>query len=262
MSTKSTPFVPTAQNIAIANDIVKSLEHLSLVRENWEQTTFKKANESLYDLLAQCLEVFNAKFVNGTKADQHTLRQELITRLTALNVKTQKNSPTLNLFVRFVFCSDRKRAHGYSYVLNAALSHDISSTQLPSWIAQEGGIEEIKRKMVQSEKAQAQQEKRKRARETAEEMIVEANINPLATLSIEGLHSNDLNILLAMGDANGDFNVTYVLTEVSDGLYKALLKQAAKQIATQQDEEDALMAEADKLKPKQSANDEQMKKAA
>ena len=100
-------FAPSALNIAVAESIVQSLDGLSLARENWEQTAFKKSNEGLYDLLAQCLDVFETKFVKGTKDDQKTLRQELISRLTEMKVKTQKNSPTLNLFVRFVFCSDR-----------------------------------------------------------------------------------------------------------------------------------------------------------
>lgn len=117
MSKQAKTFAPSAMNIAVAESIVQSLDALSLARDNWEQTTFKKANEGLYDLLSQCLAVFETKFIKGTKDDQRTLRSELIARLSEKKIKTQKNSPTLTLFVRFVFSSDRKRAHGYSYVL-------------------------------------------------------------------------------------------------------------------------------------------------
>jgi hypothetical protein len=263
MNKQTKAFAPTALNIAVADSIVQSLDALSLARENWEQTTFKKANEGLYDLLAQSLEVFETKFVKATKDDQKTLRQEVIDRLTLMKVKTQKNSPTLSLFVRLVFCSDRKRAHGYGYVLNAAISQGINATQLPEWIVNQGGIEEIKRKMVQSDEAKTRQEKRKQAKDTAEQLIAEAHVNPLATVSVDGFSPAKLNIMLAVGDVSGNFNVTYVLTEVSDGLYNALLKQAAKQIVAKQDEDDAVTAEAAKLKPQQHAsNDQQMKKAA
>jgi hypothetical protein len=263
MSNQAKPFAPSAMNIAVADSIVQSLDALSMARDSWEQTTFKKANEGLYDLLSQCLAVFETKFIKGTKDDQRTLRSELIARLSEKKIKTQKNSPTLTLFVRFVFSSDRKRAHGYSYVLNAAISHEVTAAQLPQWIVSEGGIEEIKRKMVQSDEAKARQEKRKQAKETAEQMIVEAQVNPLATVSVDGFSPAKLNIMLAVGDVSGNFNVTYVLTEVSDGLYNALLKQAAKQIVAKQDEDDAVTAEAAKLKPQQHAsNDQQMKKAA
>lgn len=263
MSKQVKTFAPSALNLAVADSIVQSLDGLSLARENWEQTAFKKANEGLYDLLAQCLDVFETKFVKGTKDDQRTLRSELICRLSELKIKTQMNSPTLNLFVRFVFCSDRKRAHGYSYVLNAAISHEITAANLPAWIASEGGIEQIKRMMVQSDEAKARQAKRKQAKETAEQLIVEAQINPLATVSVDGFTPKQRNIMLAVGDVNGDFNVTYVLTEVSDALYNALLKQAAKKIVEEQDKDDAITAEAAKHKPQQqAANDPKVRKAA
>lgn len=262
MSKQAKSSFPSVQNTAFANSIVQSLDALSIARENWEQTAFKKANEGLYDLLAQCLEVFESKFVKGTKDDQKALRKEVIARLKESKVKTQVNSTTLSLFVRFVFCSDRKRAHGYSYVLNAALSHEVNAQQLPKWIVAEGGIEEIKRKMVQSDEAKARQEKRKQAKETAEQQIVEAQVNPLATVAVEGFMPQQRNILLAVGDVNGNFNVTYVLTEVSDGLYSALLKQAAKQIVTEQEKDDAVTVEASSYKTINAANDAAMKKAA
>ena len=262
MSKQVKPFAPSAVNIAFANSIVQSLDALSLARENWEQTAFKKANEGLYDLLAQCLDVFKSKFIEAKKEDQKTLRSELISRLNEKKIKTQMNSPTLSLFVRFVFCSDRKRAHGYSYVLNAAISYDINAGQLPQWIVDQGGIEEIKRKMVQSTEAKARQEKRKKAKETAEQMIVEAQVNPLATVTIDGFMPQQRNIMLAVADVNGNFNVTYVLTEVSDSLYNALLKQAAKKIVETDDAENALITEATKLKKRSAANDQVMDKAA
>jgi hypothetical protein len=255
-------FAPSALNIAVADAIVQSLDGLSMARENWEQTTFKKANDGLYDLLSQCLDVFETKFIKGSKDGQKTLRSELISRLNEMKVKTQKNSPTLSLFVRYVFCSDRKRAHGYSYVLNAAISHGVNSHQLPQWIVNQGGIEEIKRKMVQSDEAKTRQEKRKQAKDTAEQLIAEAHVNPLATVVVDGFAPQQRNIMLAVGDVNGNFNVTYVLTEVSDSLYNALLKQAAKKIVEADDEENAVTTEAANLMNRSAANDQIIDKAA
>lgn len=158
--------------------------------------------------------------------------------------------------MRFVFSSDRKRAHGYSYVLNAAISHEVTAAQLPQWIVSEGGIEEIKRKMVQSDEAKARQEKRTQAKDTAEQLIAEAHVNPLATVAVDGFVPKQRNIMLAVGDVNGKFNVTYVLTDVSDSLYNALLKQAAKKIVEADEQDNALMTEASKLKIRPAANDQ------
>lgn len=262
MSKQTKTFTPSAMNIAVANTIVQSLDALSMARDNWEQTTFKKANEGLYDLLSQCLAVFESKFIKGSKDEQKTLRSELISRLNEKKIKTQMNSQTLNLFIRYVFCSDRKRAHGYSYVLNAAISYDINASQLPQWIVNQGGIEEIKRKMVQSDEAKERQAKRTKAKETAEQLIAEAHVNPLTTIALEGFMPQERNIMLAVGDVNGNFNVTYVLTEVSDSLYNALITQAAKKIVETDDAENALMTEAAKLKKRPAANDQVMDKAA
>lgn len=262
MSKQAKTFTPSAMNIAVADTIVQSLDALSLVRENWEQTTFKKANEGLYDLLAQCLDVFQQKFVKGSKDDQRTLRNELVSRLKDMNIKTLTTSTVLGMFVRFVFRSDRKRAHGYSYVLSAAISQGINATQLPKWIVDQGGIEEIKRNAVKSVEANERKAKRELAEDTAKQLIDEAQINPLATVAVDGFVPQKRNIMLAVGDVNGNFNVTYVLTDVSDTFYNALLKQAARKIVETNEKDAAVMTEAAKLKNRPAANDQKIKKAS
>lgn len=256
MSKQTKTFTPSALNTAFATSIVQSLDALSIARDNWEQTAFKKANEGLYDLLAQCLDVFNSNFIEAKKDDQRALRSELISRLNEKNIKTQKNSTVLGMFVRFVFCSDRKRAHGYSNVLSAAISHGINAAQLPAWITEQGGIEEIKRNAVKSVEAIERKAKRELAKDTAEQLIAEAHVNPLVTVAVDGFVAQPRNIMLAVGDASGNFNVTYVLTEVSDSLYNALLKQAAKKIVEADEQDNALTTEASKLKKRSAANDQ------
>jgi hypothetical protein len=132
---------PTAANLAYANLLISQLDGLVSKRKQWETTDYKKANEGLYSLLASCLEVFKSKFVDADDSDKKTLRSDLTARLTAEGVRVQRNTTTLTMFVRFVFGSDRKRAHGYTYVLKAAISYDVTAANLPSWIVEQGGIE-------------------------------------------------------------------------------------------------------------------------
>lgn len=258
---KQSALATSVQNTAFANTIVKTLDALSVARQNWEATSYKKANEGLYDLLSQCLAVYQDNFVKASDVDRKALRAELSEKLKASGVRVQVNSPTLNLFVRFVFSSDRKRAHGYAYVLTAAISHEVKSADLAAWILGAGGIEEIKRKMIKSEEAIARQEKNAEAKLAAEASIEEAKVVPLATIGIEGFMPSERNILLTVGNVNGDFNVTYVLTDVSDSLYSALLKQAAKQIVNEQQREDNMSSEIARTSNK-AANANQIKKAA
>ena len=64
-SAQAAPQVTTVLS-AHSNSIVQQLDALSTKRQAWEVTDFKKANEGLYNLLGECLDVFNGKFVNAS----------------------------------------------------------------------------------------------------------------------------------------------------------------------------------------------------
>ena len=147
----------SADNLAFAKTIVQQLDVLSVRRKEWEATDYKKANDGLYALLGECLGVFNERFVSGTDDDKKALRISLVQRLQADGVRVVKTSTTLTMLARFVFNSDRKRAQGYSYVLAAAVSHGIQTSEFAEWVVKQGGIEEVKRLMVKSEKSKTKQ---------------------------------------------------------------------------------------------------------
>jgi len=56
---------PTAENLLFASTIVQQLDGLAVRRKEWETTDYKKANDGLYALLADCLSVYQARFVKG-----------------------------------------------------------------------------------------------------------------------------------------------------------------------------------------------------
>lgn len=256
-------FVPTIQNRSFATSIVQSLDALSLARDEWEKNAFKKANEGLYDLLGKCHDTYLTKFVNADKGDMKTLRSELVERLTYMGVRCTKQSTTLTLLVRFVFACDRNRASTYGKVIAAAVQANVAPSMLPAWIADKKGIEEIKKENLISEEAKERQQKREVAKMTAEGQIKEAEINPLATVSIDGFTASKQSILLCAGNGNGDFNVTYVLTEVPESLFKALIKSAAKVIVKEDEKDDALSIEKQELQGNpEAANEQQLNKAA
>ena len=219
-------FVPSATNLAFASTIVQTLDGLSQKRITWEATDFKKANDGLYHLLGECLDAYLEKFVNASDDDRKTLRRELTTLLKAAGVTTQRNTTTLNMFVRYVFGSDRKRAHGYAYVLAAAVSHDITGAALPEWIRQSQGIEEIKRKMVKSPEAIARESLMVTAKAQVKAEIEMATITPLAQvdLALTGQYA----VLLAMPNSNGTTSIIGALPEINSALFNELLKRMAR----------------------------------
>ena len=224
---KKDVFTPSASDTAFANSSVQTLDGLVERRKQWEANDYKKANEGLYALLADCLGLFNEKFMKADTTGQKALRIELTAKLKADGVKVQKTTPTLTMFVRYVFSSDRKRAHGYSYVLKAAISHEIAAKDLADYIVAEGGIEEVKRKMVVKEATlvkRAAVESAKVAVKTAAEL---ASVTPLASVPLAGVSGN-YAVLLAQPTPDGMVNIVSVLSDVKDKLVETLFAQMAK----------------------------------
>ena len=224
---KNAVFTPSAADTAFAKTSVQTLDGLVTRRKQWEATDYKKANDGLYALLADCLAVFNEKFMKADATGQKALRIDLTSKLKAGGVKVQKTTPTLTMFVRYVFGSDRKRAHGYAYVLKAAISHDVAAKDLAGYIVQEGGIEEVKRKMVLSEESLAKRAAVDSAKVSVKAAAELASVTPLATVPLAGV-TGDYVVLLAQPTPDGMVNIISVLSDVKDTLVETLFAQIAK----------------------------------
>ncbi len=251
------PFVPSDNNIAYANATVQQLDLLVADRKNWESTLYKKSNEALYGLMAKCKQTYEDKFENAkSDDDRKAIRLEIAHRLTADGIKVQKNSTTLTMFVRYVFGSDRKRAHGYAYVLKAAISHGIRADGLVKFITEAGGIEEIKRKMVASEKAIANKEKREKAFGLVKTKAELHELSPLASLDMPIVNNRTpYVVLVAKPMNNGKTHVVALLKNASEVLVNVLYKHIAKGDLDAQEEQEFLDKEMAGLKGKKAAND-------
>lgn len=224
-------FVPTKENLAFSGALVTQLDGLVAKRKQWEATDYKKANEGLYSLLASCLDVFNSKFITADDNSKKTLRGELTARLTAGGVRVQRNTTTLTMFVRFVFGSDRKRAHGYTYVLKAAISYDVSAANLPSWIVEQGGIEEVRRQMVISEEAKQRKADLANAQTQVKASIEQAAVTPLAQVRLSGV-SGEYALLLAKPSPDGTVSIVGVISDINEAFYNSCLLKMARVKAT------------------------------
>ncbi len=217
----------TSTNVAFAGSIVQQLDVLSVRRKEWEATDYKKANDGLYALLAECLDIFNARFVNAKDEEKIELRRSLIQRLQLDGVRVVKTSTTLTMLARYVFNSDRKRAQGYGYVLAAAVSHNVDAKNFSAWVVDQGGIEEIKRLMVKKPESIAKQEAVKAATESVKGDLELNALQPLAHVSIKGLTGN-YAVLLVKPNADGGADVVGTLNEANDALINALIQRMAK----------------------------------
>ncbi len=241
-----TVFIASTTNVAFSNSALATLNGLRERRITWEATDYKKANEGLYALLADCLDLFNSKFVTATDDDRKTLRGDLEVKLKADGLKVQRNTTTLTMFVRYVFGNDRKRAHAYTYVIKAAISHDVKAAALATYIADEGGIEEIKRKMVIKEETLIKRAELAKAQEAVVADLEVAKIKPLASVKLGNI-KGDYAVLVAKPNVNGDTDIIGVLGDVNEALYNALLKKLAKQHVEVTAEKTAMATEVNDL---------------
>jgi len=246
---------------AFVGSIVQQLDALSKRRDNWERTDFKKANDGLYALLADCLGLYETQFLTVDVAHRKALRDGLVAKLKTAGVKVQKNTTTLTMLVRYVFCSDRKRAHGYACVLTAALAEKVAAVDLPGFIAKAGGIEEIKRSMVKSAEALAKQEQIKQAKSEVEAEIELAQMAPLAQVQIAGL-TGDYVVLLAKPGVDGTTTILGCLSDVNEALVNALLGRMAKQRVAADAEKAQLGKEVKDMLAGGASNDAKAQKAA
>jgi hypothetical protein len=254
-------FVPSKDNLLFSGVIVSDLDSLVTKRKQWEITDYKKANEGLYSLLASCLDVFAAKFVDADLDNRKTLRSELSNKLRADGIRVQSNTTTLTMFVRFVFGSDRKRAHGYTYVLKAAISHGVTAANLPSWILEQGGVEEIKRKTIVSEKALAKRAELSIAKAEVTAGIEQASLAPLAQIPLSAV-TGDYAMLLARPNPNGMVSIVGVLCDVEEAFFNAMLIKMAKQKASSNAESKAMAQEGTDLLATTAANESTQQRLA
>lgn len=104
----------------------------------WNSGAYKSANDQLYDLLADTYELY-LQIVTG----DHDTRKQFNNLLKDRKVSFQDNTPIQTRVVRLVFSIDRKRAHTYANVLRLARLENKKKDELPSWIREFGGVQEV-----------------------------------------------------------------------------------------------------------------------
>lgn len=249
-------FEPSAENLKFSASIVSQLDGLIKRRIQWEATDYKKSNDSLYLLLGDTSGIYKTRFVDASKSDQKTLRMELVTRLKADGIKVQTNTTTLTMLTRFVFGSDRKRAHGYATVLLAAAQEKIDPKNLPNWIKEQGGVEEIKRNMIKSEEALKRQEERKNATLKVKGNAEKAVLKPIGLTELTS-HSKygEFAVLVGKPNEKGVIRIVAALANANKKLVESLYKQIAKETLLEDKEDSALDGEVARLRKTKPAND-------
>lgn len=141
-----------ATNNVVSNDVlqlpkqpvlnVNILEGLEQKRIEWEDGAYRKSNAELYGILADCL---SHSLPLNSKAEAKARLTALDNFHKARGYQKRENMPLSTKVIRAVFGNiDRRRTSVYSLVLRAALQAKVSPCDLPDWIIEAGGVEEIR----------------------------------------------------------------------------------------------------------------------
>ena len=193
----------TLTPLAVAQPLTKVLADLETERVNWEEGVYRTSNLALYAVLAKCLAIAQAD--TPELAKQRNAGLEAFYKLRGYSYK--KDAPPATRVVKAVFGNvDRRRLSTYSLVLREAIKQKVLAMQLPEWIEQNGGIQEIR--LSQSATFVKPAAKVERARQTFDTLPELASVKSEAlTLLADGDFMGECCVFIAEQAANGSFIV-------------------------------------------------------
>ena len=143
--------VPAALNVSsvVLNDSnTKSnvpanieLSSMEAKRIAWETGVYRTSNQALYQVLAECLAYSGELPVSMAKLRTAAL----VTFYKERGYRYKDDAPLVTRVVRAVFGDvNRRRISTYSLVLRQAQKENVAYADLPAWIEERGGIQEIR----------------------------------------------------------------------------------------------------------------------
>lgn len=131
-------------------------------RKSWEAGTYAASNAELYAILGDCLDLYNALKSDSAKA------KGLAAHLTACGHTVKSNTSLELRIVRLIFIEPgmetklANRMFTYARAVKVAADAGITGANMPAFIAEQNGIDEIRRtsssNQTAAENAKVQQE--------------------------------------------------------------------------------------------------------
>jgi hypothetical protein len=128
----------------------KQLEHLEAERKNWESNELAASHTRLYSILSKCYAFYlKMKSSETSKEVRVRMSEGLEAFIKGRGLRTLAGTHDMNRVVKAVFGEDRRRVSAYSLALRVALDSNVGKTpiavaKLAAWIAEQGGVEEIR----------------------------------------------------------------------------------------------------------------------
>jgi hypothetical protein len=209
-----------------------ALKQLHDKRTTWQNGTYKRSNDELYGILAEC----HTLLVQLRGAIK--LRKKLNEAIEAAGYTVRSNTSIELKVVRAVFGVENKRIQAYVRVLQLAKTDMPKGWTLPEWIEEHGGIEEVRRK---PKAGPTEAERAKQYREYAEEKLANAEHIGKRFAPDDSLQPDDggdyaYTVALVRVDADGKASLVFGTNK--NALVKAVITEAGKTLAERKAEDD------------------------
>lgn len=150
-------------NKTLVLSLIAEADVVAKEHETYHEEFVVSANDTLYKILANMLQVCIDVDASG---EVERVVKEMRSKLKSdYGIKTQANSRTSSIVVRYIVRSSRKTAHVYGRVIEVAMANSISPEQLPDFIRDRGGIEEIRLSVTNAEEKKAESDRWANARD-------------------------------------------------------------------------------------------------
>ena len=209
-----------------------ALRRLHDKRTSWQNGVYKRSNDELYGILAECHTLL-VQLRGEVK-----LRKKLNEAIEAAGYKVRSNTSIELKVVRAVFGVENKRIEAYVRVLQLAKAEMPKGWTLPEWIEEHGGIEEVRRKPKAGPSAA---DRAKQYRELAEAKLpnakkIAARFKPDNSLQPDDGGDYAYSVALVRVDADGKASLVFGTNK--NALVKAVITEAGKTLAERKAEDD------------------------
>ena len=197
--------------VAKAQSVSDTIKSLVVERKSWENGAYKKSNEQLYALLGKCYEL--SFKLRGAEKEAKAARADFEELCEQKGYRFTESTHMLTKLVKYVFDGiDRRRVSAYSLVLRVALSENKLAADIPAFITNGGGVEEIRRRASPTAKTPKQKAALgKQALEGKEITVLrDAALTQLARQADSGIGDSVVAILTQQED--GSFIVQHLVT--------------------------------------------------
>ena len=187
--------------------IAEAIDHLVEKRVDWERHELQRSNDVLYGMLQHCYMLNNAMI--GSDGMAKNLRKGLGNYIDTKGYKFTESTPLITKVIRCVFGVDRRRVNAYSIALRVAILETVSVMELPKFLRESGGIEEVRRKAGKPSKTLKDKVQLGRA------VLSTDAIASVRSDSLNAAYSNTSTeegvVLLATREADGSFAIRQVV---------------------------------------------------